>query len=337
MILLSLCDFPWWLIIILLFLVAALVWLWMNSVHKNDIAEYKANIDSMNARLQGSEEAITSCKKIRKELESDLALTKGRMREMEAEMRRISGHHSSIPKKKKSSDKNSKKGGIADSSTVKPSMVADKSENFANPGAHADMNPVYAGIKSDNLQIIEGIGPKMEIVLKENGIDSHEALGGKSEKELRSILNSYGDRYKIIDPTSWATQAKLAAIGDFDSLIAIQKKLDGGKSTATGMTTSKLEKFLIKSGAMKAFAQNDLKAIEGIGPATDKLLQENGITTWRDLSNTSVNRLNEILNNAGSRFGLSDPTTWPKQAELAADGDFEKLREYQEFLNGGKE
>ncbi|MDF1696941.1 MAG: helix-hairpin-helix domain-containing protein [Saprospiraceae bacterium] len=195
---------------------------------------------------------------------------------------------------------------------------------------------IYAGIKADNLQIIEGIGPKMESVLKENGIDSHTALGSKTESELREILNKYGDKYKIIDPKSWPTQAKLAGAGDFESMIALQKKLDGGKSNAAGMTDSKLEKYLIKTGVLKAFKQDDLKAIEGIGPATDKLLRENGINTWRELADSTAEKIQEILTAAGSRFGLSDPTTWPKQAELAADGKFDELREYQDFLDGGK-
>jgi len=176
----------------------------------------------------------------------------------------------------------------------------------------------------------------MESVLKENGIDSLATLGSKSEADIQTILNKYGDKYKIIDPKTWSSQAQLAGAGKFDELIDYQKRLDTGKEDAVGMTDSKLEKYLIKIGALKAFKQDDLKAIEGIGPATDKLLRENEINTWRELSNTSVDRLKSILTEAGSRFGLSDPTTWPKQAQLAADGQFDELREYQDFLDGGK-
>ena len=195
---------------------------------------------------------------------------------------------------------------------------------------------MYAKVKSDNLQIIEGIGPKMESILKENGINSHSELGSKSLDELQTILNKYGDRYKIIDPKTWAQQAKMAGDGDFDGLISLQKNLSGNKGASAGPTDSKLEKYLIKIGVLKAFKQDDLKAIEGIGPATDKLLGENGINTWRDLANTSADRLREILTAAGSRFALGDPTTWPRQAELAADGKFDELRAYQDELDGGE-
>jgi len=195
---------------------------------------------------------------------------------------------------------------------------------------------IFSGVKSDNLQIVEGIGPKMESVLKENGVATHADLGSKSPDELQAILGKYGDKYKIIDPTTWAQQAGYAARGDYDGLIDLQKKLDTGKDNASNITASKLEKYLIKTGALKAFKQDDLKAIEGIGPATEKLLHSNGIKTWRELANTEATAVKAMLTAAGSRFALGDPTTWPKQAELAADGKFDELREYQDYLDGGK-
>jgi hypothetical protein len=33
---------------------------------------------------------------------------------------------------------------------------------------------------------------------------------------------------------------------------------------------------------------------------------------------------------------LADPGSWPKQSGMAAQGDWDALEEYQDFLNGGK-
>ena len=209
--------------------------------------------------------------------------------------------------------------------------------NTSSTPANSGKKSIYGGLKSDNLQIIEGIGPKMESVLKENGVNNHSDLSDQSPESLRAILGKYGDKYKIIDPTTWSQQAGFAASNDWDGMIDLQKKLVAGKENASGMTDSKLEKYLIKTGALKAFKQDDLKAMEGIGPATEKLLHSNGIKTWRELANTEASAIKAILTAAGSRFALGDPTTWPKQAEMAADGKFDELREYQDFLDGGKE
>ena len=80
-----------------------------------------------------------------------------------------------------------------------------------------------------------------------------------------------------------------------------------------------------------------LTVIEGIGPKIRSLLHDNGIDTWEKLSQSSISKLQEILDTAGERYRIHDPGTWPKQAEMAKLGSWEQLKEYQDFLDGGKE
>jgi large subunit ribosomal protein L27 len=81
---------------------------------------------------------------------------------------------------------------------------------------------------------------------------------------------------------------------------------------------------------------DDLKKIEGIGPAIEKLLNAAGITTFAGMAATAPEKIKEILVAAGSRFGFHDPTTWPTQAGLAADGKWDELKTLQDELDGGK-
>lgn len=80
---------------------------------------------------------------------------------------------------------------------------------------------------------------------------------------------------------------------------------------------------------------DDLVTIEGIGPVISGILRDSGIVTFRQLADTSVERLAEILRNAGLRR-LADPGTWPEQARLAADGDWDTLRQLQDTLKAGR-
>jgi large subunit ribosomal protein L27 len=88
--------------------------------------------------------------------------------------------------------------------------------------------------------------------------------------------------------------------------------------------------------AKKGPKLNDLKIIEGVGPKIEQLLKEGGIETWEDLANASADRLKEILDAAGSRYQVHDPSTWPAQAKFAMEGKFEELKEYQDMLIGGR-
>lgn len=81
---------------------------------------------------------------------------------------------------------------------------------------------------------------------------------------------------------------------------------------------------------------DDLKIVEGIGPKIEELLHKAGIITFADLSKADIVKLKEILVNAGSRFQMHDPSTWPKQSELARDGKFEELKKFQDELNAGR-
>lgn len=69
----------------------------------------------------------------------------------------------------------------------------------------------------------------------------------------------------------------------------------------------------------EAAAADDLKAIAGIGPKIEALLHEAGIRTYAQLAETPVERLREILAQAGPRFRLADPSSWPEQARRLAE------------------
>lgn len=82
----------------------------------------------------------------------------------------------------------------------------------------------------------------------------------------------------------------------------------------------------------KQVTDNDLTLIAGIGPKTAILLQSKGIDTWEDLANASVDTLKAILDKAGGVYKSQDPTHWAKQAVMASQGEWRKLRVFQEAL-----
>ncbi len=194
-----------------------------------------------------------------------------------------------------------------------------------------------AFLKSDNLQVVEGIGPKIEGLLKAAGINTWKELAHTDTAKVAAILEEAGPRYRIHDPKTWAEQARLADGGKWDELIKYQKFLGGGKdSTNINSGSSKLEKIYMKARGLKAFAADDLKVVEGIGPKIEGLLKGAGINNHSELAETSVDKIKEVLAAAGDRYRLADPTTWPKQAQLASEGKWEELKQWQDELDGGK-
>lgn len=80
---------------------------------------------------------------------------------------------------------------------------------------------------TDDLTIIEGIGPKVVKVLKKAGIASFSDLAHAKAAEIQSALDAAG--LQMMNPEGWIDQAKLAAKGDWEALEKMKGKLKGGR------------------------------------------------------------------------------------------------------------
>ncbi|MGZ8540726.1 MAG: helix-hairpin-helix domain-containing protein [Chitinophagaceae bacterium] len=106
------------------------------------------------------------------------------------------------------------------------------------------------------------------------------------------------------------------------------KPVKAAKSEKGKKATAKAEKTVPTA--------DDLTKVEGIGKKIAALLSSENILTFKDLSKTPVKKLKGILEVAGNKFQLHDPTSWPQQAKLAAAGKWEELEELQKELISGK-
>lgn len=318
------CDMHWLAFCIIPFLLGLALGWWLWYRFKKQIADLEGQIRGYKSTISDLEAALAECKSRRADLEGDLALTKGQMRELESEVKRIK------QEKPKGNIASNVVSSIAATTVSTPPAAAPKSTTTGKVKG-------YAGLLNTNLQIVEGVGPKMESILQENGINNWSELASNSETSLRAVLDKYGDKYRIIDPNSWAAQASLAAAGDWNGLSKMQRELDGGKATTgNNQTEAKVDKMLVRLGLKRKWKQDDLKVVEGIGPKIEGLLHDAGIKTWRALGDASVSSIQDVLDAAGSRYKLADPGTWPKQSDMADKGLWDELDEYQDFLQGGK-
>ena len=112
------------------------------------------------------------------------------------------------------------------------------------------------------------------------------------------------------------------------------KGADGGAKTAAKAAATTATAKAVSTG--EEGVKDDLKKVEGIGPKIEELLNGAGITSFAGLAATSSDKIKEILAAAGGRYASHEPTTWPKQADMAAKGEWEALEKWQDELDGGK-
>ncbi len=92
-----------------------------------------------------------------------------------------------------------------------------------------------------------------------------------------------------------------------------------------------------KATAKSSSDSDDLTQIEGVGPKAAEALTNAGMGTFAALAKGDADNIKEILNEASSRMAHLDPTSWPKQAQMAADGKWDELKEWQDSVKGGVE
>jgi predicted flap endonuclease-1-like 5' DNA nuclease len=82
---------------------------------------------------------------------------------------------------------------------------------------------------SDDLAVIEGIGPKISEILNRNGIRTFAQLARMEPARLRLILEEAGPAYRVADPSTWPEQASWAAVGNWERLQVLKDELNAGR------------------------------------------------------------------------------------------------------------
>lgn len=113
--------------------------------------------------------------------------------------------------------------------TEGPWMLKVQNMHSANDGVLKHWKIKFHYEPEDDLKVVEGIGPKIEELLKNAGIYSYVTLATTSPEAIKKILSAAGDRFRMHDPGTWPTQSSLAAQGRWDELNALKDELDGGR------------------------------------------------------------------------------------------------------------
>ncbi len=112
--------------------------------------------------------------------------------------------------------------------------AAASSGEIASAPAAPDMSRAQAAlgrpITADDLQVVEGIGPKIESLCHGIGIRTWFDLSTTEVSLLRTMLADAGSRFRRHDPSTWPEQAGLLAAGRWDDFKALTDGLRGGRS-----------------------------------------------------------------------------------------------------------
>ena len=179
----------------------------------------------------------------------------------------------------------------------------------------------------ERLKAIDGVPGKSKAVVAEGTAEADAFKDAAEGPDTRTIAEQVeqttidsvvAEPVKEEAPTPPAEEAKEEAPAPVEEPKAEEKKEEAPVAEAP-------------AGKM-----DEYKKIEGIGPKIEEILHNAGLASFGDLAGASIDKLKGILAEAGSRYSMHSPDTWPQQAQLAADGKWDELKVLQDELDGGK-
>jgi len=160
---------------------------------------------------------------------------------------------------------------------------------------------------------------------------------GNSENEDTAYRQKYLDTKAELDLTKRDVKSNL--IGG--NALGFNSKSDDNYKQQYLDTKTELEECRNSITTSSAFIaddsiKDDLTKVEGIGPKIQDLLNNNGIWSWKQLSTVSAERIQKVLDNAGPRYRVHNPASWPLQAEMCYKEEWNKLDKWQDDHKGGR-
>ena len=165
-------------------------------------------------------------------------------------------------------------------------------------------------------------------------------------KVLQKLFDELGPRYKD-RPGGYTRVLKIDGGRKGDNADMAILELVGAEMTAKpkkdkpapAAAPAKAAKKAEAATSKAADATDDLTKIEGIGPKFALAFQSVGVATFADLAAKSVDELKALLEGSEEYASLAGRVgdTWPKQAEMAAAGQWDELKAWQDELDGGRE
>lgn len=162
----------------------------------------------------------------------------------------------------------------------------------------------------DDLSQIDGIGPFLEKKLNDIGVYTFAQISEWDEAQIQEVTRQIQFFEGRIQKDDWVGQAQ---------------RLAAAPPPAPDPANPEDHPH-----------HDDLKLVEGIGPAIENILKMAGIHTFEALAKSDPEEIESLVQVAEPKLRFINASTWPAQARLAMNKEWEVLKDYQDQLRAGR-
>jgi predicted flap endonuclease-1-like 5' DNA nuclease len=167
---------------------------------------------------------------------------------------------------------------------------------------------------ADDLELIKGIGPKLNGVLNGLGVHRFDQIANWTAGDVDKVDDHLGAFKDRIGQEEWIPQAKLLAAGNHSEW---QRIYGSAGAVAAVAGTAALTAIGIPAAVG---APDDLLQIKGIGPKLNELLITLGVRRFDQMSAWGASDVAKVDEHLGAFTGRIERDQWIEQAGLLARG-----------------
>ncbi len=274
------------------------------------------HIETLNTSLEDKDKNFMKLTKRARMMESNEK--KGRL-ELTKQVKTITGLQSQLVER--SDQIASLKEEIADLNNLMQKNIGERDSQIDTLSDTVETNNERIGILTERLQV------------KDEAIQSKQDQISKKEDDIQELKDKFNEQnLNIKKMTKEKTDLQ-------DQIQNIMTRAENAKAReiemGNALKTKDLDYATIHQRTKRM--QDDFTHISGIGQKTSSLLKNAGIKSFSKLAETDVKHINEILEKKNpSLLKKTDPTTWPEQARIAAEGDWKALTNLQKSMKAAK-
>jgi predicted flap endonuclease-1-like 5' DNA nuclease len=202
-----------------------------------------------------------------------------------------------------------------------PTVAAVPPVAAAVPLAAAGIAMTAIGIPAavgaaDDLEIIKGIGPKLNGVLNGLGVHRFDQIAAWTAEDVDKVDDHLGAFKNRIGQEEWIPQAKLLAAGNHDEWQRIYGAAGGAAAAVAGVAA------MTAIGIPAAVgAPDNLLQIKGVGPKLNELLISLGVRRFDQIAAWGASDVAKVDDHLGAFKGRIGRDLWTEQAGLLARGE----------------
>jgi chromosome segregation ATPase len=274
------------------------------------------HIETLNTSLADKDKNFKKLTKRVQMMESNEK--KGRL-ELNKQVKAITGLQSQLVER--SDQMTSLKEEITDLNNLMQKNIGERDSQIDTLSDTVETNNERIGILTERLQV------------KDETIQSKQDQISKKVEDIQELEDKFNEQNLYIKNL---TEEKTDLQNQIQKILA---RIENAKAREIEMgnvlKTKDLEYASLHQRTKRM--QDDFTHITGIGQKTSSLLKNAGIKSFSKLAKTDVKHINEILEKKNpSLLKKTDPTTWPEQARIAAEGDWETLANLKKSIKAAK-